>query len=321
VVVPERVNGLGLSGPPNTIHQWTKTLYEQMMSSTKCSNDPELSAFRKTYGLVFSRISQQHRGSGGNGGSVGSSNKRIRMSKDGERHPDLYAAKDWEIDKDRYHPMREIGDKLTMSGGGGTKQKRGAATGASFPSTSTNNRNSSNSNKNSSKDYTILIYDNAIKYKEPTAMISMDVFKCTMDNIRAHVDTSITKVSSESTQVGGSRNIRGGITNFEQLDRRIQRAMVRKKQELTELLRYFWGAAEQKDFSRIQQMYERVNDYGEKLRRWKDKDLTDAKTRSVIEPFVLVMTTQVAKVREKVEQMAENQRKKRQRKASGKNRK
>ena len=79
---------------------------------------------------------------------------------------------------------------------------------------------------------------------------------------------------------------------------------------MTELLQLFWGATDLKNFQRCQSLYERIQEFGVQLRRWKDQELIDFTVRNVVEPFVLVMTTQIAQVREKIKLMSANQRKK-----------
>ena len=277
-------------------------------------------------------------GTSGNGSASytsmdGSHSRKIVLTKDGdERHPDLYLSQEWESDPNRYHPMKEIGDKI-LSG----KRKRPEIKSNSSKSNSSSSSSSNNSNSNSNsqgtslsteKDtvpYTALVSSTASRYKEPTAMIAMDVFTCTMKNIEGHVDTSITQInhstrakddtnndSNDSNNSNNNKRQKRGTTKFEQLNRKVQKRMVRHKQELTELLRYFWGAVQGKDFVRCQDLYERIEKYGEELRTWKNS--LEYSVKHVVEPFVLVMTTQVAKVKEKMVQIMKNQQKKKEKK-------
>jgi hypothetical protein len=94
------------------------------------------------------------------------------------------------------------------------------------------------------------------------------------------------------------------------------RVMTKKKQ-LTELLHMIWGAVRGKDFLRCDDLYGRIEEYRVELRKWKEKEVEDVQVRNVIEPFVLVMTTQIAKVKEKLKMMDANRKKKLKKRAQG----
>ena len=207
--------------------------------------------------------------------------------------------------------------KKKTSGSGDSCTSSSASSSASSSSTSLHKRKRLEQSDSDAASYSALTESSSV-YCEPTAVISMDVFTCTMKNIHDHIDTSITTVTSGSGGGGGggekksslAKRRKRGLTKFEQLEKKIQSSVVRKKKQLTELLQLFWGATDLKKFQRCQSLYERIQEFGVQLRRWKDQELVNFTVRNVVEPFVLVMTTQIAQVREKIKLMSANQRKK-----------
>jgi hypothetical protein len=210
--VPSKVNGLGLSGPPKAVLEWTHVLYMAVLAASLTISKKDKELFTQTFSAVFA-----HR--------TTASPSTDPSQEEQEQHPDLKSSHAWGSDVNRYILMKELDDKIFH------KNKRKQHSGSSSSSSSGgsggsggSNNNSSGSNKRTrvaddgSAAAASLVYtqltETASTYQEPTAMISLDVFTCTMKNIKDHVDTSITGVTS--------RRKNRGVVKFEQLDNKIQ---------------------------------------------------------------------------------------------------
>ena len=215
---------------------------------------------------------------------------------DGERHPDLKYTQEWETDSSRFIKMKELNDKIYNKNS--KKTKREATT-----TTTTNNNNNNNA----------LLFANMTKgsstYHEPSAMVAMDVFTDTMKNIYNHLDTTITSISKNKK--------RRGLTNFENLKNKnkfqqpngkiIHNSIKIKKKELTQLLQLFWGAVNNRNIERCNDLYNRLNIYEiENIRQFKMNDIKNVEIQNIIEPFLYIMIKQIAKTKEKLKQMNTN---------------
>jgi hypothetical protein len=295
---PVNVNGLGLSGPPKIIVKWTFDLYHSIVgggASTPTNESTQYKNtifFRKTFEHFFQELDSRNF----NSFDTADADADADVSVDGERHPDLKYTQEWETDSSRFIKMKELNDKIYNKNS--KKTKREATT-----TTTTNNNNNNNA----------LLFANMTKgsstYHEPSAMVAMDVFTDTMKNIYNHLDTTITSISKNKK--------RRGLTNFENLKNKnkfqqpngkiIHNSIKIKKKELTQLLQLFWGAVNNRNIERCNDLYNRLNIYEiENIRQFKMNDIKNVEIQNIIEPFLYIMIKQIAKTKEKLKQMNTN---------------